>query len=729
MSLADIASDFGAALGVPEPSAQTTYHVAVEPVESTSPTSAFLVAVSADTAPTAGVVRTEKDFELLQSALQTANHDKAFKFGLPKLPPRPRSLFRAGGKSAEQERAAALQAHLAELVTHPEVVQIAAFQAFISAAAAAPAAAPEPGSPPVRAREGSGALGSGALTKLPAAIVRAASRYPGADKKASTSVKLTWTDAEGEEKSAELPILEPTEGMGNRVIDVRSLAAKTGFFTHDPGFTSTSSCESCITFIDGDKGVLLHRGYAISDLAANCTFPEVAFLLMEGELPDASHLDDFTKELGSHAMVHEKLIGFYQGFKSDAHPMAIMVRSSARNSARNSWRNSWRNSLTPPPRLSGRRRRRPLRLLPRLGQHPRRRPAPALRRPPRREDADDRGDRPQDGGGPARRLPEHAARLRRQLPPHDVRHAVRLGRVSSMEPHTRCSTSLTSRTSLHSRCAPYVVNPVHARALETIFILHADHEQNASTSTVRIASSSQANPFACMAAGIASLWGPAHGGANEAALRMLTEIGSVGAWASNRWDSPLYRPPTHHAPRSSLSSGRRDPRLSGAREGQGGPDAADGLRPPRVQELRPARQADGEGVQGGARVGGRHRLPRARDRAAAGAGAQFRRNPGAILAQFGAMILTPHPLAQIALEDEYFVKRKLYPNVDFYSGIVLRALGIPVNMFTVLFAVARSVGWLAQWNESFGDPSQRICRPRQLYHGTTPREFAPMEAR
>ena len=352
MSLADIASDFGAALGVPEPTAQTTYHVAVEPVESTSPTSAFLVAVSADTAPTAGVVRTEKDFELLQSALQTANHDKAFKFGLPKLPPRPRSLFRAGGKSAEQERAAALQAHLAELVTHPEVVQIAAFQAFISAAAAAPAAAPEPGSPPVRAREGSGALGSGALTKLPAAIVRAASRYPGADKKASTSVKLTWTDAEGEEKSAELPILEPTEGMGNRVIDVRSLAAKTGFFTHDPGFTSTSSCESCITFIDGDKGVLLHRGYAISDLAANCTFPEVAFLLMEGELPDASHLDDFTKELGSHAMVHEKLIGFYQGFKSDAHPMAIMVRSSARNSARNSAQFSQairRNSLTPHP--------------------------------------------------------------------------------------------------------------------------------------------------------------------------------------------------------------------------------------------------------------------------------------------------------------------------------------------------------------------------------------------
>ena len=559
MSLADIASDFGAALGVPEPTAQTTYHVAVEPVESTSPTSAFLVAVSADTAPTAGVVRTEKDFELLQSALQTANHDKAFKFGLPKLPPRPRSLFRAGGKSAEQERAAALQAHLAELVTHPEVVQIAAFQAFISAAAAAPAAAPEPGSPPVRAREGSGALGSGALTKLPAAIVRAASRYPGADKKASTSVKLTWTDAEGEEKSAELPILEPTEGMGNRVIDVRSLAAqfsaqfgatllsahhtslqvrslaaKTGFFTHDPGFTSTSSCESCITFIDGDKGVLLHRGYAISDLAANCTFPEVAFLLMEGELPDASHLDDFTKELGSHAMVHEKLIGFYQGFKSDAHPMAIMVRAIMARKFGAILGAIRRNSLTPQSVLSGRRRRRPLRLLPRLGQHPRRRPAPALRRPPRREDADDRGDRPQDGGGPARRLPEHAAGLRRQLPPHDVRDAVRLGRVSSMEPHTRCSTSLTSRTSLHSRCAPYVVNPVHARALETIFILHADHEQNASTSTVRIASSSQANPFACMAAGIASLWGPAHGGANEAALRMLTEIGSVGAWASNR---------------------------------------------------------------------------------------------------------------------------------------------------------------------------------------------------
>ena len=349
MSLADIASDFGAALGVPEPSAQTTYHVAVEPVESTSPTSAFLVAVSADTAPTAGVVRTEKDFELLQSALQTANHDKAFKFGLPKLPPRPRSLFRAGGKSAEQERAAALQAHLAELVTHPEVVQIAAFQAFISAAAAAPAAAPEPGSPPVRAREGSGALGSTEKWKLPAAIVRAASRHPGADKKASTSVKLTWTDAEGEEKSAELPILEPTEGMGNRVIDVRSLAAKTGFFTHDPGFTSTSSCESCITFIDGDKGVLLHRGYAISDLAANCTFPEVAFLLMEGELPDASHLDDFTKELGSHAMVHEKLIGFYQGFKSDAHPMAIMVRAIMARKFGAILGAIRRNSLTPRP--------------------------------------------------------------------------------------------------------------------------------------------------------------------------------------------------------------------------------------------------------------------------------------------------------------------------------------------------------------------------------------------
>jgi len=419
----------------------------------------------------------------------------------------------------------------------------------------------------------------------------------------------------------------------------------------DPGFTSTSSCVSAITFIDGDAGILLHRGYRISDLAERCSFPEVAYLLIEGELPTTSELRKFEAELKLHWMVHERLIAFFQGFKSDAHPMAIMVGVVGALSA----------------------------------FYP---------------DSADINDARQ------RRL--SAIRLIAKVPTI----AAILYKHTIGEPVVYPTSSLPFAHNLlrmlfATPCEEYVVNPVHAQALETILILHADHEQNASTSTVRIASSSQAkccqhdafdlcsmpigsllvacltprpcvyvclggSPFACIAAGIASLWGPAHGGANEAVLRMLDEIGTP-----DRIPLFLARAKDKSDPFRLMGFGHRvyknfDPR---------------------------AKLMQGIAERVLATVESTPQLELARQLEAA------------------------------ARRDEYFVKRKLYPNVDFYSGIVLRAIGIPVSMFTVMFAVARSVGWLAQWNESFADAQQRISRPRQLYVGVPMREFVERDAR
>jgi len=431
------------------------------------------------------------------------------------------------------------------------------------------------------------------------------------------SVTISWEDADGAH-SAELPVLHPAHDMGNRVIDVSALAAKTGFFTHDPGFTSTSSCMSAITYIDGANGVLLHRGYPIEQLARTCSFPEVVFLLVEGELPDALELLAFERELKMHWMVHEKLSQFYQGFKSDAHPMAIMVGVVGALSA-----------FYPEAMCiheASARRTSAVKLI--------------------------------------AKMPTIAA----------LAYKTAIGQPV-VYPRNHLSWAANFLHMMFATpCEEYHVNPVHAAALETIFILHADHEQNASTSTVRIASSSQANPFACIAAGIASLWGPAHGGANEAVLRMLEEIETVER-------IPLF--------------------LAKAK------DKADPFR----------------------LMGFGHRVYKNFDPRAT----LMRQVCADVLSTVDTRLNVKLQLAQelerAALTDEYFVKRKLYPNVDFYSGIVLTAIGIPVNMFTVIFSISRVAGWLAQWNESFADAQQRISRPRQLYAGAARRDFVPMAQR
>ena len=551
------------------------------------------------------VVRSDREFLALHRELEAA----AGKFSEPlaRLHLR-RSLLEV---SAERE-ASNLQRWLASVVMHSEARHEAAFTSFISSAE-------EP--LPIEFTE-STLRREPTLVRAPSTTNNAALEAAPA-KQVCKRVKLSWTD-EGGDHEVELPVLTPTAAsaagapMGHRVIDVRTLGAQAGFFTHDPGFTSTSSCVSSITFIDGDRGVLLHRGYAINDLAARCSFPEVAYLLVDGELPTGTELATFDAELKRHWMVHEKLIAFYQGFKSDAHPMAIMVGVVGALSA----------------------------------FYP---------------DSCDVHDAAQ------RRL--SAIRLIAKMPTI----AAICYKTCTGEPVVYPSNTLPFaanflRMMFATPCETYTVDPVHARALETIFILHADHEQNASTSTVRIASSSQTNPFACIAAGIASLWGPAHGGANEAVLRMLDEIGTAER-------IPLF--------------------LAKAK------DKADPFR----------------------LMGFGHRVYKNHDpRATLMRGVC--QEVLATLAKKSPQLELAQQLEAAALADEYFVKRKLYPNVDFYSGIVLSALGIPRDMFTVIFAVARCVGWLAQWNESFADAQQhRISRPRQLYVGAPPRDFVPREAR
>ena len=430
----------------------------------------------------------------------------------------------------------------------------------------------------------------------------------------ATSKTFTLTDNQSGE-SFDLPVFDGS--VGPSVIDVRRLYGDTGHFTYDPGFTSTGSCDSAITFIDGDEGILLHRGYAIDDLAERADFLEVAYLLLNGELPTAEQKATFDHDVTYHTMLHEQLSNFYRGFRRDAHPMAIMCGVVGALSA------FYHDSL----------------------------------------DIYDPHQRMVASFRLVAKMPTIAAMAYKysigqpfNYPQNDLSYA---------ENFLHMMFSVPSET--------YVMNPVLSKAMDRIFILHADHEQNASTSTVRLAGSSGANPFACIAAGIASLWGPAHGGANEAVLNMLTEIGHKDRIA---------------------------------------------------EYIKKARDKDDPFRL----FGFGHRVYKNYDPRAK----VMQETCHEVLAELGVedpLLDLAMELEKLALEDEYFVSRKLYPNVDFYSGIILKAMGFPVSMFTVLFAVARTVGWVAQWKEMIEDPGQKIGRPRQLYTGPDARPYIPIDQR
>ena len=417
-------------------------------------------------------------------------------------------------------------------------------------------------------------------------------------------------------KSYDFPILKGT--LGPDVIDVRKLYSETGCFTYDPGFTSTGSCESKITFIDGEKGILLYRGYPIDVLAEQSDFMEVCYLLLYGELPTPQQKKKFEDDITYHTMLHEQLIYFFRGFRRDSHPMAVMCGVVGALSA------FYHDST----------------------------------------DINDPHHRMVASYRLIAKMPTIAAMAYKfsigqsfMYPRNDLNYAENFLYMMFGNP-----------------CEDFKVNPVMAKAVDRILILHADHEQNASTSTVRLAGSSGANPFACIAAGIASLWGPAHGGANEAVLNMLEEIG-------DKKNIPHY---------IEKAKDKNDPfRLMGFGH-------------------RVYKNFD----------------PRAK---------VLERTCHEVLNELG---ITNEPLLEIAmeleriaLEDDYFVSKKLYPNVDFYSGIIFKAIGIPTSLFTVLFAVARTVGWVAQWNEMIEDPSQKIGRPRQLFIGAKERKFQPLHNR
>ena len=414
----------------------------------------------------------------------------------------------------------------------------------------------------------------------------------------------------------EFPVYKAVEGAN--VIDISKLYASTGHFTFDPGFLSTASCDSEITYIDGDKGILRYRGYDIADLAAKANFLETAYLLNYGDLPNAQQKDWFEHTIRYHTMVHEQLQFLYRGFPRRAHPMAIMVGAVASLSA------FYHDSLN-------------------------------IHDPAERELAMMRM---------IAKMPTLAAMC--------YKYSVGQPFMYPQNDLGFCENFL--HMMFATPCEPYKVNPVIADAMEKIFILHADHEQNASTSTVRLAGSSGANPFACIGAGIASLWGPAHGGANEAVINQLTEIGDV-------------KNIPHFIKRVK--------------------DKTDGYR----------------------LMGFGHRVYKNYDPRAA----VLRKACHDVLVELGQedepLLQIAMELEKIALNDDYFVERKLYPNVDFYSGIIYRALGIPTALFTVLFAVARTAGWVAQWKEMIEDPQMKIGRPRQLFIGESPRKFLPVNKR
>jgi citrate synthase len=417
-------------------------------------------------------------------------------------------------------------------------------------------------------------------------------------------------------KQVSLPVRSGT--IGPDVIDVGRLYRETGCFTYDPGFTSTANCSSRITYIDGDKGVLIYRGYPIEQLAKQSNFLEVCYLLLNGELPNKSQYENFRNIVTRHTMVHEQMTRFFTGFRRDAHPMAVMCGSVGALSA------FYHDST----------------------------------------DINDEQQRVIASHRMIAKMPTLAA----------MAYKYSIGQPFIYPRNDLDYTANFLQMCFAVPCEPYVVNPVVARALDRIFILHADHEQNASTSTVRLAGSSGANPFACIAAGIACLWGPAHGGANEAALKMLEEIGTV-----DRVPEYVKRAKDKNSEFRLMGFGHRvyknyDPRA-------------------KVMQETCHEVLDALGVKD------QHILKVAME------------------------------LERIALQDDYFIEKKLYPNIDFYSGITLRAMGFPVSMFTVLFAVARTVGWIAQWKEMIEDPEQKIGRPRQLYIGETQRDYVPMDRR
>ena len=405
--------------------------------------------------------------------------------------------------------------------------------------------------------------------------------------------------------------------LGPQVIDIRKLYAQTGTFTFDPGFTSTASCESGLTYIDGDEGILLHRGYPIGQLAEHSSFMEVCYLLLNGELPSADALGEFSRTITRHTMLHEQLATFYRGFRRDAHPMAVMCGVAGALSA--FYHDS--TDITDPHQ---------------------------------------------------RMIASH--RLIAKMPTiAAMAYKYSVGQPFQYPDNSLSYTGNFLRMTFGVPAEPYVVNPVIERALDRIFILHADHEQNASTSTVRLAGSSGANPFACIAAGIACLWGPAHGGANEAALNMLREIGTP-----DRIAHYIERAKDKNDPFRLMGFGHRvyknyDPRAT--------------VMQKTVREV------------------------------------------------FDALKVTDPvfdvalQLEEMALNDPYFIEKKLFPNVDFYSGVILSAIGFPTTMFTALFALARTVGWVAQWNEMIADPEQKIGRPRQLYTGPSQRDYVPVADR
>ena len=430
-----------------------------------------------------------------------------------------------------------------------------------------------------------------------------------------TNRTVTVTDSETG-KTIELPIMQGT--VGNPVIDIRKLQTELGYFTFDPGFMATASCKSQLTYIDGDKGQLMHGGYSIDELAEKSDFLEVCYLLLNGTLPNSEEKHEFDHAITHHTMVHEQINSFFRGFRRDAHPMAILCGVTGALSA------FYHDST--------------------------------------------------DISDPIQRMVA-SRRLIAKMPTL----AAMAFKYSNGQPFNYPKNNLTYAENFLHMCfavptEDYVINPVLASAMDKILILHADHEQNASTSTVRLAGSSGANPFACIAAGIAALWGPAHGGANEAVLDMLAEIG-------DRSNIPEY---------IKRARDKNDPfRLFGFGH-------------------RVYKNFD----------------PRAK---------VMREECHKVLKQLGMnndpLLEIALELEEIALKDSYFIEKKLYPNVDFYSGIILKAMGFPTSMFTVLFAVARTVGWVSQWKEMIEDPMQRIGRPRQLYTGPDQKSYIPITDR
>ncbi|WP_375618359.1 MULTISPECIES: citrate synthase [unclassified Bartonella] len=418
------------------------------------------------------------------------------------------------------------------------------------------------------------------------------------------------------DKKVELPLRKGTSGP--EVIEIASLYKKTDIFTYDPGFTSTASCESKITYIDGDKGILLYRGYPIDQLAEKGDFLESCYLLLYGELPTQQEKNEFDRCIMQHTMVHEQFARFFHGFRRDSHPMAVMVACLGAMSA------FYHDSIDitdPHQRMIA-----SVRLISKV---------PTL----------------------AAMAYKYSIGQAFVYPRNDLSYAANFLHMCFAVP-----------------CEEYKTNPVLARAMDQIFTLHADHEQNASTSTVRLAGSSGANPFACIAAGVACLWGPAHGGANEACLKMLQEIGSI-----KRIPEFIARAKDKNDPFRLMGFGHRvyknyDPRAKIMQK-----TCHEVLKELNIQD--------------------------------------------------DPLLDIAIELEKIALSDEYFIEKKLYPNVDFYSGITLKALGFPTEMFTVLFALARSVGWVAQWKEMIEDPAQKIGRPRQLYTGYAMRDYVPIDER